>query len=121
MAMGMPLIDGIRQMAMTATDPHSMGRNFASHYAASEWNVVPVTSVIEVQYVMAPGTAIVQKRHGGDAITIVLGGEAGTAEGDFASCMIWSTRPANPLPVLMIVTNNGYGISTAVCGQHGEE
>src|SRR5262245_14213216 len=48
-AMGMPLIDGIRQMAMTATDPHSMGRNFASHYAASEWNVVPITSVIEVQ------------------------------------------------------------------------
>src|SRR5206468_5537626 len=30
-AMGMPLADGLRQMAMTATDPHSMGRNFASH------------------------------------------------------------------------------------------
>ena len=30
-AMGMPLLDGIRQMAMTATDPHSMGRNFAGH------------------------------------------------------------------------------------------
>src|SRR6266566_7450756 len=29
-AMGMSLIDGIRQMAMTATDPHSMGRNFSS-------------------------------------------------------------------------------------------
>ena len=27
-AMGMPLLDGIRQMAMTATDTHSMGRNF---------------------------------------------------------------------------------------------
>jgi len=27
-AMGMPLIDGVRQMAMTRTDPHSMGRNF---------------------------------------------------------------------------------------------
>ena len=32
-AMGMPLLDGIRQMAMTATDPHSMGRNFVGHYA----------------------------------------------------------------------------------------
>src|ERR1700704_1468050 len=32
-AMGMPLIDGVRQMAMTVTDPHSMGRNFAAHYA----------------------------------------------------------------------------------------
>src|SRR6266446_9299824 len=72
-AMGMPLIDGIRQMAMTATDPHSMGRNFSGHYACSDWNVIPVSSVIEVQYTMAPGTALVQKRRGGDAITIVTG------------------------------------------------
>ena len=27
-AMGMPLLDGIRQMAMAATDPFSAGRNF---------------------------------------------------------------------------------------------
>ena len=39
--MGMPLLDGIRQMAMTATDPHSMGRNFASHFARRDWNVLP--------------------------------------------------------------------------------
>jgi 2-oxoisovalerate dehydrogenase E1 component alpha subunit len=119
-AMGMPLIDGIRQMGMTATDPHSRGRNFAGHYAYREWNVVPVSSVIEIQYAMAPGTALVQKRRGGDAITIVTGGEAGTAEGDFASCLVWSTRPGNELPVLMIVTNNGWGISTPACTQHGE-
>src|SRR5438105_3496686 len=98
-AMGMPLLDGIRQMAMSATDPHSVGRNFSGHYARREWNVIPTSSVIEIQYVMAPGTAIVQKRHGGDGITIVTGGEAGTAEGDFASCLVWSTRPENPLPV----------------------
>src|SRR5690349_11563224 len=85
-AMGMPLLDGIRQMAMTATDPHSMGRNFSSHFACRAWNVVPVSSVIEVQYGMAVGTALVQKRLGGDSITIVVGGDAGTAEGDFSSC-----------------------------------
>src|SRR5438094_6901920 len=61
-AMGMPLIDGIRQMAMTATDTFSLGRNFVNHYARRDWNVVPVTSVIEVQYAMAPGTAHMQKR-----------------------------------------------------------
>src|SRR5262249_39856875 len=121
LAMGMPLIDGIRQMGMTATDPHSMGRNFAGHYARREWNVIPVTSVIEVQFVMAPGTALVQKRFGGDGITVVVGGEAGTAEGDFASCLIWSSRPENELPVLMIVMNNGWGISTSAASQHGEQ
>jgi 2-oxoisovalerate dehydrogenase E1 component alpha subunit len=118
--MGMPLIDGIRQMAMTATDPHSMGRNFSSHFARKDWNVVPITSVIEVQYVMAPGTAIVQRRHGGDGITIVTGGDAGTAEGDFASCLVWSTRPGNELPILIVVTNNNWGISTPSATQHGE-
>jgi 2-oxoisovalerate dehydrogenase E1 component alpha subunit len=121
LAMGMPILDHVRQMAMARTDPHSMGRNFVTHYAKREWNVIPVTSVVEVQYAMAPGTAIMQKRHaGGDGVTIVLGGDAGTAEGDFATCMIWSTRPGSELPVLMIVTNNGYGISTSAVSQHGE-
>jgi 2-oxoisovalerate dehydrogenase E1 component alpha subunit len=119
-AMGMPLIDGIRQMAMKVTDKHSYGRNFSNHFSMAAWNVVPVSSVIEIQYAMAPGTALVQKRHGSDGVTIVVGGDAGTAEGDFASCMIWSTRPGNELPVLMIVMNNGYGISTPAPTQHGE-
>ncbi len=119
-AMGMSLADGIRQMAMTATDPHSAGRNFPGHFARREWNVIPVTSVIEVQYVMAPGTAWMQKRYGGDGITVVTGGDAGTAEGDFASCMVWSTRPNHELPVLILVMNNGWGISTAAQTQHAE-
>jgi 2-oxoisovalerate dehydrogenase E1 component alpha subunit len=119
-AMGMPLLHGIRQMAMTATDSHSFGRNFSGHFAHAPWNVVPVTSVIEVQYLMAPGTALMNKRVSDDAVTIVTGGDAGTAEGDFASCMIWSSRPNNELPVLMVVTNNGYGISTTACSQHSE-
>jgi 2-oxoisovalerate dehydrogenase E1 component alpha subunit len=116
-AMGMSLLDAVRQMAMTATDPHSLGRNFASHYARKEWNVIPVSSVIEIQFAMAPGTALVQKRHGGDGVTIVIGGESGSAEGDFATCMLWSTRPGNELPVLMIVMNNGWGISTSHSSQ----
>lgn len=119
-AMGMPVLDGIRQMAMTWTDPHSRGRNFVGHYSVPEWNVLPVCSVIGVNWVKAPGTAHVQKRHGGDGITIVVGGDAGTAEGDFNSCMVWSTRPGHELPVLMIVMNNGYGISTPAYTQHSE-
>jgi 2-oxoisovalerate dehydrogenase E1 component alpha subunit len=118
LAMGMPMLDHIRQMAMTSTDRHSMGRNFVGHYAIPEWNIPPVSSVIEVQYVVAPGTALMQKRHGGEGVSVVIGGEAGAAEGDFNSCMLWSTRPGNELPVLMVVTNNGYGISTPSHTQH---
>lgn len=118
LAMGMSPLESLRQMAMTATDTHSAGRNFVGHFAKAEWNVIPVTSVIEVQYLMAPGTAHVQKRLGGDGISVVTGGDAGTAEGDFASCLIWSSRPGKEVPVLMVVTNNGWGISTPHCSQH---
>ncbi|HYS11009.1 MAG TPA: thiamine pyrophosphate-dependent dehydrogenase E1 component subunit alpha [Myxococcales bacterium] len=120
-AMGIEPIDAMRQMKNTATDPYSGGRNFVGHFSKFEWNVVPVSSPIEVQYSMAPGTAIANKRAGGRGITIVTGGDAGTAEGDFATCLVWSSRPANPLPVLIVVTNNKWGISTHYQGQHGEK
>ncbi len=112
LALGEPPLGALRQMKNTATDPYSGGRNFAGHFSISKWNVAPVSSPIEVQYVIAPGTALAQKRHGGDGITIVTGGDAGTAEGDFASCLVWSSRPGNELPILIIVTNNDWGIST---------
>jgi len=121
LAMGMPMLDAIRQMAMRATDPHSRGRNFPGHYAKREWNVLPVSSVIEVRHTMAPGTALMQKRCGGAGVTVVTGGDAGTAEGDFASCLIWSTIPGREVPVLIVVANNCWGISTAACNVHSEK
>jgi 2-oxoisovalerate dehydrogenase E1 component alpha subunit len=119
-AMGMDPIDPIRQMKNVAADPFSAGRNFVNHYSRREWNVVPVTSTIETQYATAIGTGIAQRRHGGDSLTIVNGGDAGTAEGEFASCLVWASRPGNELPILIIVTNNKWGISTPGETQHGE-
>jgi 2-oxoisovalerate dehydrogenase E1 component alpha subunit len=121
LAMGADPVDALRQMKNTASDPYSGGRNFAGHYSIKKWNVVPVSSPIEVQFSMAPGTAMAQKRHGGRGITIVQGGDAGSAEGDFATCLVWSSRPNHELPVLMIVTNNEWGISTHASSQHGEK
>lgn len=120
-AMGMDPVEPMRQMKNVASDPFSGGRNFVNHFSRRAWNVVPVSSTIETQYATAIGTAIAQKRHGGTGITIVNGGDAGTAEGEFASCLIWSTRPVNELPVLMIVVNNGWGIETPAHTQHGEK
>ncbi|MFT3775674.1 MAG: thiamine pyrophosphate-dependent dehydrogenase E1 component subunit alpha [Minicystis sp.] len=121
LAMGADPIDSLRQIKNTATDPYSRGRNFVSHYSMRKWNVAPVSSPIEVQYVIAPGTAMAQKKAGAKGITIVTGGDAGTAEGDFASCLVWSSRKGQELPILILVTNNRYGISTPYDGQHGEQ
>ncbi|MBX2812999.1 MAG: thiamine pyrophosphate-dependent dehydrogenase E1 component subunit alpha [Myxococcales bacterium] len=120
-AMGMPMIDAVRQMCSRATDRFSGGRNFVHHYSIPAWNVVPVSSTIETQYTMAPGTALAQKRFGGTGITIVNGGDAGTSEGDFATCLNWSSIPGRELPVLILVVNNQWGISTPFSEIRGEQ
>ena len=120
LALGADPVDSLRQMKTTATDPYSRGRNFVGHFSVRKWNVVPVTSPIEVQFSIAIGTARAQRAGtGARGITIVQGGDAGTAEGDFATALVWSSRRGNELPLLMIVTNNRYGISTPYAGQHG--
>ena len=120
-ALGGKPIDAIRQMRSVAADPYSKGRNFVNHYAIPEWNLVPISPTIETQYATAIGTGIAQARAKTDAITVVNGGDAGTAEGDFHSCLVWSNRPVLPLPILIIVVNNGWGISTKEETQHGEK
>lgn len=119
-ALGMPMIDSIRLMMNRVTDRSTGGRNFSNHYSFPEWNVAPVTSPLEVQYPIACGTAHVQKRVGKKAISIVTGGDAGTAEGDFASSLILASRKGQELPMLITVQNNRWGISTSYEGQHGE-
>lgn len=119
-AMGLEMVDSIRLMMNRATDRSTGGRNFSNHYVIPEWNIAPVTSPLEVQYPIACGTAHVQKRLGKKAITIVTGGDAGTAEGDFASSLILASRKGQELPMLITVQNNKWGISTSYDGQHGE-
>lgn len=120
-AMGMEMIDSIRLIMNRATDPSTGGRNFSNHYCFPQWNIAPITSPIEVQYTQALGTAWVQKRNNTKSITVVSGGDAGTAEGDFASALVWSSRPGRELPMLLTVQNNKWGISTDYDSQHGEK
>jgi len=119
-ALGLEMIDAVRLNMNRATDRSAGGRNFSGHYCYPEWNLVPVTSPIETQYTMSIGTAHVQRREKSKGITIVTGGDAGTAEGDFASCLVWASRQGKELPMLITVQNNGWGISTSYNGQHGE-
>lgn len=130
-AMGMDPKDELRQIHNRATDPFSGGRNFCNHYAYKPWGVMPVTSTIQTQCSVGPGTALAQKYHGGEGITIITFGDAGTAEGDFHVGLNWSTLPtkgmpmdskkADGLPVLFICTNNLYGISTGYDEVHGQK
>src|SRR6185436_19506542 len=120
LAMGADPVDSIRQMRNTASDPYSRGRNFSGHFSVRAWNVVPINSPIGVQFSVGIGTARAQRAGtGAKGITIVQGGDAGTAEGDFATALVWSSRKGQELPLLILVTNNRFGISTPYAGQHG--
>ena len=122
MAMGLTMKEAFRTIFNKATDQSSGGRNFVNHYSLPQWNVTPVTSVIGVQYSMAIGTAHVQKRTKNNKnLTVVTGGDAGSHEGDFASCLIWASRPGQELPLLITVQNNHWGISTPYSSQHGSQ
>ncbi len=122
--LGMSMLDAIRLTMNRATDVSTGGRNFCGHYCYPQWNVTPITSPLTVQYGFAIGTALAQRRRrpkGNRAITIVTGGDAASAEGDFASSLIWASRPGNELPMFITIQNNRWGISTSYDSQHGEK
>lgn len=121
LAMGMDDEDALRLIMNKATDPCTGGRNFSNHYCFPQWNVAPVSSPIGIQYTIGIGTALAQRRRKNDAVTIITGGDAGSAEGDFASSMIWASRPGSELPMYITIQNNKWGISTNYESQHGEK
>lgn len=121
LAMGMKEEDALRLIMNKATDVSTGGRNFANHYCYPEWNVAPVSSPIGIQYSIAIGTAISQKRNKSKGVSIITGGDAGSAEGDFASGLIWASRPGSELPMYITIQNNKWGISTDYDSQHGEK
>ena len=62
LAMGADPVDALRQMKNTATDPYSGGRNFCRPLlGASSGTSCRCRSPIEVQFSMAPGTALAQQ------------------------------------------------------------
>lgn len=133
LALGVDPIHAIRLIMNKKADVCTGGRNFSNHYCFPEKNITPISSPIEIQYGLSLGTARAQKRANTKAsgknknskyqnsISIVTGGDAGTAEGDFASCLVWATRPGDELPILITVQNNTWGISTSYSEQHGED
>jgi len=116
---GLQSIDFIRQMLGRETDPFSMGRNFANHFCDAERNLGPVTSPVNSQFALALGTSRAQL--GREGITVTVGGDASTHQGDFASLLAWSTRPDDELPILIVITNNRVGISTSYESQHARD
>lgn len=110
LALGLPLRDYFLGMLSREGDPNSAGHNMPEHFSSRELNLVSQTACTGSQFLPAVGAARALKRDGGDQIVYVESGEGATSEGEFFESLNWAAREV--LPVLFVIQNNGYAIST---------
>lgn len=86
------------------------GRDRSFHFGTQEYKIIGMISHLGPQLGVADGIALANKLKQNGKITAVFTGEGATSEGDFHEALniaaVWK------LPVLFIVENNGYGLST---------
>lgn len=89
---------------------YTKGRDRSFHFGTNEHHLVGMISHLGPQNGVADGIALASKLRDEARVTAVFNGDGGTSEGDFHEALnvaaVWD------LPVLFIVENNGYGLST---------
>jgi len=96
-------------------DPNSGGRQMPGHYSDRDLNIVTASAPVGVQYPQATGTALAFKMRGEDGVVMACGGEASTSGGDWHEAMNFAG--IHDLPVVFLVENNVYSISTPAPAQ----
>ncbi len=88
----------------------SKGRERSFHFGTLDYGIVGMISHLGPQLALADGAALAHKLKGEGRVALAFSGEGGTSEGDFHEALnvaaVWD------LPVIFIVENNGYGLST---------
>ncbi len=89
---------------------YTKGRDRSFHFGTNEHHIVGMISHLGPQNGVADGIALASKLRNEGKVTVVFNGDGGTSEGDFHEAInvaaVWN------LPVIFIVENNGYGLST---------
>ncbi|MBI2512311.1 MAG: 2-oxo acid dehydrogenase subunit E2 [Opitutae bacterium] len=88
----------------------SRGRMMPSHFSARELNIVSVPTPLGAQLLPACGIAWGMKLDGKDSVVVTSIGDAATRQGDFYEAISFAQEKR--LPILFIVEDNAYGIST---------
>ena len=102
-----------RQLALeyfARRDSASRGRMMSSHYSSRELNIVSVPTPTGAQLIPACGIAWGMQLDGKDSIVATCVGEASTRQGDFYEAVSFALE--RKLPLLLVVEDNAYGIST---------
>ncbi len=86
------------------------GRDRSFHFGTNEYHIVGMISHLGAMLGVANGISLAHKLSGEGKISVVFSGDGGTSEGDFHEALnvaaVWQ------LPVIFLIENNGYGLST---------
>jgi 2-oxoisovalerate dehydrogenase E1 component len=99
-----------------AQEGYSKGRERSFHFGNKEHHICGMISHLGPQLAIADGVALAHKLRKENKISLAFSGDGGTSEGDFHEALnvaaVWD------LPVIFIIENNGYGLSTPVNEQY---
>lgn len=97
-------------------DGYSKGRERSFHFGSKEHYICGMISHLGPQLAIADGTSLACKLRKEHKVSLAFTGEGGTSEGDFHEALnvaaVWD------LPVIFIIENNGYGLSTPANEQY---
>lgn len=89
---------------------YTKGRDRSFHFGTREHHIVGMISHLGPQNGVADGIALASTLKGEKKVTVVFNGDGGTSQGDFHEAVnvaaVWN------LPVIFVIENNGYGLST---------
>src|SRR5450631_118489 len=111
----MPLHKLIQQW-QGAEDGYSKGRERSFHFGNNEHYICGMISHLGPQLAVADGVALAAKLRKENKVSLAFSGDGATSEGDFHEALnvaaVWG------LPVIFVIENNGYGLSTPVNEQY---
>lgn len=97
-------------------DGYSKARERSFHFGNREHHICGMISHLGPQLAIADGVALAYKLRQENKVSLAFTGDGGTSEGDFHEALnvaaVWD------LPVIFIIENNGYGLSTPVEEQY---
>ncbi len=106
---GVPLYNLFSQF-QGKMDGYTKGRDRSFHFGSKEHNLVGMISHLGPQMGIADGIALAGKLSGEKRATLVITGDGGASQGDFHEALnvaaVWK------LPVIFLVENNQWGLST---------
>ena len=92
------------------------GRDRSFHFGAKDYNIVGMISHLGPQLSLASGVALANKLDREKQVSLAFTGEGGTSQGEFHEALnvasVWQ------LPVIFVIENNGYGLSTPTSEQY---